>query len=197
MIATVWLFRSDNELISGPASTSATKLSGSSSDADAAFPISLALPGVIAGLCAAGAAATSSVAGGGSTMSAFASGLTSGAGSGLTRRAAAQRWQLSAPAGCALHLRLRLLNDCNGLFGRLGWRCGHHSRRHCLRHYCRRSVGRGDLLLFDALTPGALPFDAVLPAGGAMRATGATCFAARGRATGSTRSNSASSGAAT
>ena len=64
----------------------------------------------------------------------------------------------------------------------------------CVR---RRGIGRGDLLLFDALVLGALPFDAALPACGAVRANGAACFAARGGPTGSTRSNSASTGTAT
>src|SRR4051812_50122789 len=101
------LFRSDNELISGRVSTSATRLSGSSSDGDAAFPISLALLGAIAGVGAAGATATSSVAGGGNTTSAFASGLTSGAGT-LDAGAQAGRgavmaavWARSRPAGAS------------------------------------------------------------------------------------------------
>ena len=52
-------------------------------------------------------------------------------------------------------------------------------------------------LLFDALVFGAWPFDAALPACGALRATGAACRATRGRPTGSIRSTSASTGTAT
>src|SRR6185436_8807335 len=77
VIAMLLLFRSDNELISGRVNTSATRLSGSSSDADAAFPISLALSDALAGAGTAGAAAISSVASGGNTTSGFVTGLAS------------------------------------------------------------------------------------------------------------------------
>src|SRR6476646_7144136 len=52
-------------------------------------------------------------------------------------------------------------------------------------------------LLFDALVPGALPFDAALPACGAVREAVAACRSTRGRATGPIRSISTSAGTAT
>src|SRR6478736_5577939 len=59
------------------------------------------------------------------------------------------------------------------------------------------ALGVATFLPFEALAPGALPFAAVLAAVGAERATGAACFAACGRATGATRSNSVSAGTGT
>jgi hypothetical protein len=52
-------------------------------------------------------------------------------------------------------------------------------------------------LPFDALVFAALSFEARLPACGVVRDTGAACRATRGRATGSTLSNSTSAGTAT
>ena len=111
---------------------------------NADFAISLALPGAIAGVGAAGAAATSSVAGGDNTISAFASGLTSGA-IGL----AAAGCDGAIATVCAgwpgtRRIRLRLLNSRR--FDGLCRRHGRHCRRNGLGRCRRRRVGRGDLL---------------------------------------------------